>query len=319
MFAVSDFDGPVNFTTGAYYEHLKRRYEQDTLLALTPVPNDAITGRYDSADGLYGVQGDTYSAFGQLNWKIAASVELTGGGRYTHESRSGTLQDLYVAPSRLPPASVPAKNLPPGIVLRPELSDNNVSPEATLSWHPIRKTTVYGAYKTGFLSGGISNPGNLAGSATSVNTQFQPVKAKGGEIGAKGSLLEGRLSIDATAYLYDYKDLQLTSFDATTFAYLTKNAGSARVKGVEMQVRNSVRHDLSLRGFLAYNHGRFTDFANAQCYAGQTAAQGCIGGVQNLTGADLGTSPAISANLGTSYDLPITATWTSSVTLDGYY
>lgn len=317
--AITKFDLPINFTVGGYYEHLSRGYEQDTLLALVPLPNDPATGRYDSADGVYSTRGNTYSLFAQANWKILPNLELAGGARYTHERRSGVLQNAYVNPRRLPPfVAVPA-NLPPGTVLRPRLSNNNVSPEATLSWHPVRNTTVYAAYKTGFLSAGISNPGNLAGSANEGNVQFRPVKAKGGEIGAKGSFLGGRLSLDATAYLYDYDNLQLTSFDATTFAYITKNAASARVKGAELQASYTLSSQLSLHGFLAYNHARFRDFPNAQCFAGQTAAQGCVGGVQNLSGDRLGTTPDFSANGGATYTTDLSADWKGSLSGDVYY
>lgn len=317
--AVTKFDFPINFTFGGYYEHLKRNYEQDTMLSLVPLPIDPATGRYDSADGYYTTQGDTYSLFAQANWKILPNLELAGGARFTREERSGTLQNLYVSPSRLPPVVATPANLPPGTILRPSLADNNVSPEVTLSWHPIRNTTLYAAYKTGFLSAGISNPGNLAASATTANVQFKPVKAKGGEVGAKGNFLNGRLSVDATAYLYDYDNLQLTSFDATTFAYITKNAASARVKGAELQVTYAASTALSLHGFVAYNHSRFLSFPNAQCYAGQTVAQGCVGGVQNLSGQRLGTSPDLSANGGATYTHPLTGDWKASLSGDVFY
>ncbi|MDB5576345.1 MAG: TonB-dependent receptor [Bradyrhizobium sp.] len=317
--AVTKFDFPVNFTFGGYYEHLKRTYEQDTMLALVPLPIDPATGRYDSADGYYTTLGDTYSLFAQATWKIASNLELAGGARFTREERSGTLQNLYVHPNRLPPIAAAPANLPPGTILRPSLSDNNVSPEVTLSWHPVKNTTLYAAYKTGFLSAGISNPGNLAASATVDNVQFKPVKARGGEIGAKGNFLDGKLSIDATAYLYDYDDLQLTSFDAQTFAYITKNAASARVKGAELQVTYVASSALSLHGFVAYNQSRFRSFTNAQCYAGQTAAQGCVGGVQNLSGARLGTSPDLSANGGATYTHDLSRNWKASLSGDVFY
>ncbi|WP_145203763.1 TonB-dependent receptor [Sphingobium sp. B2] len=317
--AITKLDFPVNFTFGGYYEHLKREYRQDTMLALVPLPIDPATGRYDTADGVYSTRGDTYSIFAQANWKIVENLELAGGTRYTHERRSGTLQNIYVHPNRLPPVVAAPTNLPPGTVLRPRLSNDNVSPEVTLSWHPIRNTTLYAAYKTGFLSAGISNPGNLAGSATVDNVQFRSVKAKGGEIGAKGSLLGGALSIDATAYLYDYDDLQLTSFDAQTFAYVTRNAAGARVKGAELQVNYTASSALSLRGFVAYNHARFRSFPNAQCFAGQTAAQGCVAGVQDLSGQRLGTSPAVSASAGATYIIDLSRDWKSSLSGDLFY
>jgi iron complex outermembrane receptor protein len=308
--AVTGFSGPVNVTTGFYYEHLNRSYRQDTFLA--PLPKDPATGRYDTADGLYFIKGNTYSGFAQLNIKLAPTVELAGGARYTHEDRSADLGNIYVSPFRV-------GQLPVGVRLKSSLKDDNVSPEATLSWHPQRNTTIYAAYKTGFLSSGFSNPGNLTASATVSNIQFKSVKAKGGEIGAKGSFMGGRLGLDATAYLYDYEDLQLTSFDATTFTYITKNAASARVQGVEIQGRYTIGGGFAAHGFVSYNRARFQSFPNAQCFAGETAAQGCVAGVQNLSGQPMGASPESSVNLGATYDRPVGGGWTAAVSADAYY
>ncbi|MDB5459557.1 MAG: hypothetical protein JWO72_1298, partial [Caulobacteraceae bacterium] len=308
--AVTAFGGPVNATTGLFYEHLNRSYRQDTFLA--PLPRDPATGRYDTADGLYYIKGDTYSAFAQLNVKLAPSVELAGGARYTHEGRQADMGNIYVSPFRV-------GQLPVGVRLKTSLTDDNVSPEATLSWHPQRNTTLYAGYKTGFLSSGFSNPGNLTATATTTSIQFRSVKAKGGEVGAKGTFMGGRLGLDATAYVYDYQDLQLTSFDATTFTYNTKNAANARVQGAEVQGRYAIDANLSVHGFASYNRARFLSFPNAQCFAGQTAAQGCVGGVQNLSGQTLGASPETSANLGATYDRPVGGGWTAALSADAYY
>jgi iron complex outermembrane recepter protein len=308
--AASAFDGPLNFIGGAYYEHLDRQQLQDVIIA--PLPKDPVTGRYDTAEVLYKVRGNTYSVFGELNWKIMQGLELAGGARYTYETREGDLGNVYVNPFRV-------GQKPAGVRLIGDIHDDNVSPEATLTWHPRPNATLYTAYKTGFLSSGFSNPTNLSAAATIDSLTFQSVKAKGGEIGAKGSFLSGRLDLDATAYLYDYDGLQLTSFDPTTFTYTTKNAAAARVEGVELQGHFAATTEFALRGFIAYNHGRYQSFPNAQCYAGQTAAQGCVGGVQNLSGQRLGATPDVSAHLGATYDRPVTARWNGALNLDVNY
>lgn len=76
---------------------------------------------------------------------------------------------------------------------------------------------------------------------------------------------------------------------------------------------------LSLRGFAAYNHGRFRSFPNAKCYAGQRPQQGCVGGVQDLAGQKVGTTPDFAANLGASYERPVWGNWATALALDGFY
>jgi iron complex outermembrane receptor protein len=183
----------------------------------------------------------------------------------------------------------------------------------------VHNATVYGAYKTGFLSGGISNPGDISANATASSLVFQPVEAKGGEIGAKGAFFNNTLTLSSVAYLYDYTNLQVISFNPVTFSYTTLNAASARVKGAELTANYRVTSSLVLRGALSYNHGRYEEFPNGQCYAGQTAALGCVGGVQNLAGTQLGAAPDWSGNFGATYQHPLTSRLDGAISVDGYY
>jgi iron complex outermembrane receptor protein len=311
--AVSAFAGPLNFTAGAYYENTSRRFDQDIkLLQLFP---DPITGRWDNANSVDYTNDFTYSAFGQLNWKILANLELAGGARYTHELKLGSVGNDYVNPVPSPATPHP---LPVVDRVHARVAADNVSPEATLTWHPRANTTLYGAYKTGFLSGGISNPGNLTAGSTAASLSFQPETVHGGELGAKGYLFGNRVSLDVTAYLYDYKNLQVTSFDSTTFAYTTKNAATARVQGVELQGSYQVMEGLKLHGYLAYNDASYTSFPAGQCFNAQTVAQGCVAGVQNLTGTSIAANPTWSGNVGVSYDRHILDELMIGLSLDTY-
>src|SRR5205085_9000925 len=105
---------------------------------------------------------------------------------------------------------------------------DNVSPEATLTWRPNHNTTLYVAYKTGYLSPIWSGPGNLGAGATLASLKVGEEKAKGFEVGAKGITLDGRLTAELSVYRYEFNGLQATTFDAPTVSYLTKNVGKAR-------------------------------------------------------------------------------------------
>ncbi|QXQ07479.1 TonB-dependent receptor [Sphingosinicellaceae bacterium] len=306
--ASSSFHGPFNFTGGLLYEHTDRVFSQDI-----KVPGfTAIDGRYDNAFSVDPTKGNTYSAYLQLRYNILSNLELAGGARYTHEVKTGSLQDIYLRPGNV-------NNLPVGKIIHARVSNDNVSPEVTLSWHPVPNSTLYGAYKTGFLSGGISNPGQINKTATPDLLTFRPVKVKGGEIGAKGSFLGSKLTVSSAAYIYDYTDLQVISFEPTTFSYTTKNAASARVKGIEVQANYRMDSNFSLRGAISYNHGRYTKFPNGQCYAGQTVALGCSGGVQDLSGTPIGVSPDWAGNLGLTYDRALFGEVHGMFSIDGYY
>ena len=116
-----------------------------------------------------------------------------------------------------------------------DYSDNHVSPEVSLTWRPNSSNTLYAAFKTGYKSGGISNPFLLAASATQASVKFRPEIAKGFEVGYKGTLADGKLRFDINAYTYKYTDLQVVSADNSTpiITFNVKNAAASRVKGVQ--------------------------------------------------------------------------------------
>ena len=56
---------------------------------------------------------------------------------------------------------------------------------------------------------------------------------------------------------------------------------------------------------VAYTDAVFDEFSGATCYIGQTAAQGCIGGVQDLAGKDVPNSPDWKYTIVGRYEFPI--------------
>lgn len=297
------FDGPLNFTVGGFFESQHRKSSGiggfgDFTPETRPGP---YFGRVNSWDRFDDAKTKTYSAFGQVSWKITDQLDLTGGARFTNEKKSLRIGNSFVNSD----GPAPFLFLTEGDFINSSRSDNNVSPEVTLSWKPQHDLLVYGSYKTGFKSGGLSSASILSFGSTADNLKFKPEKVKGGEVGIKGQFLDRRLTVTASAYRYDIKNLQSTSFDAVAFLFSIKNSGGARIQGLEMDAQFQVTDALRLTGAIGYNHARYTDFTDASCYAGQTAAQGCIGGFQNLTGAQLSNAPDWAGNTGFAYDMPV--------------
>jgi len=309
--AVTDFDSPINVTVGGYYE---RNDIADPSASLVAFVGPDPQGQYLSYITDIKSHGQTLSAFAQARWKILDNLELAGGVRYTHETRNLTrLQDTYVHPG-LP-------FLPVGKNITGRFADSNYSPEATLTWHPTRTSTLYAAYKTGYKSGGFSQPGNIAANANADNLRFGSETASGGEVGYKADLLNHHLRVELTAYSYDFNNLQLTSFNAATLGYTLRNAAKARTRGVELSTEWRATRELSLRGGFGYNQARYLSFPGSPCYSGQTAAQGCIvtNGVpgQDLTGTPLTRAPDWVFNMGANYTKPVTDDLDLALSLDG--
>lgn len=60
------------------------------------------------------------------------------------------------------------------------------------------------------------------------------------------------------------------------------------------------------------------EFRNAGCYTRQTAAQGCVGNVQDLSGEPLFNAPKWNANVYAQYDLPLNGTALTPFVTAGY-
>lgn len=309
--AHSDFDGPLNFMVGGYYQ--KSRINFFSAARIAAVGVDPATGKYHSFERFGTTRGETWSAFGQAMIDLTDSVELAGGARWTRETKTSDMANQFVHPGL---AGVLGE-----ATFLDRFKDNNVSPEATLSWRINDEVMVYGAYKTGYKSGGMGLSAILLDITAVDDITFRPEKAEGFEAGLKAELLGQRLRLEGSIYHYDFDDLQVNSFDPVTTSYIITNAASARQKGVELNALFHVDEALALRGSVAYNRARYRAFENATCYAGQTAATGCdpVTQSQDLTGRPTTRAPDWSASAGFSYDRPITDGWMIGLSGDAFY
>ena len=91
------------------------------------------------------------------------------------------------------------------------------------------------------------------------------------ELGVKGSLMQGSLNYDFSAYYYDWYNYQTSVFNATTNKYEYDDAGRAHSFGVEASLSYSPCSYLDLFGNWSFIEGKFNDKddnGNKQRYAG---------------------------------------------------
>jgi outer membrane receptor protein involved in Fe transport len=308
--ANTEFAGPVNAMVGAYYEHSHRPWLNAPELlhaGLNPA------GSYATTVTTANSKGTSYSLFAELRWNILPNLELAGGARYSHDHKTDTFVNLLNNPFSFYALR------PVGQAIHPRFSGSNVSPAVTLSWHPQTDQMVYVAYKTGYKAGGISNNAILLTSATETNVQFGKEEVRGFEGGFKSYLLEHRLRLNATAYRYKYKGLQVATFNAQTISFTIGNAASARTQGVQADFVYAATDVLSFNGAIGYNDAKYLKFPNSACYGGQTAAQGCIAGKQDLSGHRLVRAPKVMGNFGAEYDTRVSDNWRATFSVDASF
>lgn len=346
--ALSDFDGPFNFLVGGYFQDA-----EDDLYNNGAFRNDIsfnpANGRFDTYEKIAFLKGKTYSLFGQGIWNFTSDLELAAGVRWTREKKRTRNENIYGRTTALGAFNTSATVFPgssdptPGI-LAATFKDDNFSPEVTLSWHPMANTTLYAGYKTGYKSGGFGISTPIQANMNLGDIDFDSETVKGFEVGAKGEFLDRRLRITSALFAYDFKDLQVTTYDAAAIRYSVNNAGKVRQRGFEIEGDFRVTDQFRIRGALAYVHNRIKDFTGA-CYGFSipatqaqtaTAPSGCSfvlnasgGRVLTAAGAPVlqqvndgrapARSPDWSGNAGFDFDIPFSDRLEFGVSGDAFY
>ncbi len=315
----TDLGGAINFAGGVFYENSKRSGGIKSRF-FSP-PQDPATGLFTSTIRFHTIDSETISAFGQAIWDITPTLELAGGARFTHETKRTREGNTYVHPN------FRASFLAPGLVIENNFKDDNISPEVTLTWKPVRDITLYGAYKTGYKSGGASIPTSITPDATSESLAFGPEQSEGGEIGFKGQLFDRRLTVTADIYRYDLSGLQLVMVETLPnglFVNLVRNAADARTEGAEVDLNYRATESLTVQGSVAYNNARITRFPNAPCWALQTAATGCVTNADgsrttDRAGDPLSKAPKLTVSGGFNYSTPVGSSMKFGLSGQGKY
>ncbi len=278
----SNFDAPINFLVGGYYETRDGR-------GFLTIPPFGPATRDD-----YAQEQMAYSFFGQMTWDITSQLVLSAGARYTHEEK-----DLEASSPALT-FTVPVETL--------EFDDT--SPEVTLAYYPTESITLFASYKEGFKSGGFDVGAGVAARAFAgaANT-YDGENVEGFEVGGKFQLLQGNLQLNVTGFTYDYTDLQVSVLDNIALSLSINNAAEAKVRGVETDFVWSPQQfsGLTLLGNAAYLDAKYEEFIS-NCYDGQTIAQGCDlinsagGPAQDLGGSRLLYAPEYTAGFGFTFD-----------------
>jgi iron complex outermembrane receptor protein len=321
----SNFDAPINFMVGAYYQEIEQTFEAYQYAFNMPlVPNafglpwvapfatvgpDPDTGNMYDYNKNHFLDTEVLSGFLALYWDITEKLQITAGARYTDEQKDG-----YIT---IPYSHAGMKALGFGATPRVdglEFEDSNTSPEIAVNYYLTPDISVYASYKEGFKSGGIDNSALPTNSLSPNNPDFPDFlvydseTAEGYEAGIKGNFLDGALRIDGSVFTYQYADLQVQLFDSNTINFVTFNASELTTEGLETSATWVTEVEgLSLRGSVALTNTEYTDtFVNATG--------------QDLDGEEGPLSADIAGFVGFTYDRPVFGgQWRGSLSLDARY
>ncbi len=297
-------DGMFNFMLGAYYEWRKFGFDtSQNAVNISLIAPDPITGYTFDYKKIQETKTDALSFFGSTILDLTDQLQLSGGVRWTKEKKVSTITVPYVhAFLSATPAFISS-----GFFSGPiEFRDSNFSPEVTLRYKLTPEVNVFASFKSGFKSGGIDNsalpsnsllgfssPDPAVRQAVAEGLKFGSEKAIGGEVGMKSELANRTVTLNATAFYYVFKDLQVQNFDPIAIQFITLNAGQVTSKGVDVAWSWRTPADgLNLSGNLSLLDTKYTSsFITSP-------------GV-DLNGRDAARAPKFSGNIAFDYSVPV--------------
>jgi iron complex outermembrane receptor protein len=216
--------------------------------------------------------------FGQTTYAIRDGLRLTGGLRFSDDTKTANGSDKIFIP-QLP--------FPVG-----DISDNYNQNWHHVDWRvgidtDITPTSLlYANIATGYLEGGF----NL-GSSVGLLPNFQPEKLTAYSVGSKNRLFDNRFQINVEAFYYDYKDYIVSEYltqGPLAGDFALYNADKTRIFGGEIETQTLITKDDLLSLNVALLNAEYTNFTLPVA----------SNGVTDLSGFTAMKSPSVSIQAG---------------------
>jgi iron complex outermembrane recepter protein len=265
QFSGNLFGDRVSYLFGLYY--LRERGNDVNTLS-------AVAADFQSGGR---VENQSYAAFSQIGIDITDRLNLTLGGRYTSE-RKNFLPDQFLIADRTPGEQLkflsrcfisrtPVVPPGPGCAIDPVLNPNGnrilpfievsrrfneFTPAVTLDFQANDDVLAYLTYSRGFKSGGFTQ---RIFPPIPETPSFAPEFATTYEFGVKAELFNRRVRWNSAVFYNDYSDLQIIVTEG--LAPTVRNAGAARIWGVESEFQAVLASWLRFDGSLSYLNAKY--------------------------------------------------------------
>ncbi len=279
--------GAVFWQAGLYYfdEHLV-------------VEGKSYFDRTKDFDGLFFQEQDTeaYAIFGQLDWDINERMVLTVGARWSNDEKD------YVTSRPVTPFG--GANLAP---VKVKTDDDEISGNISLNYTINDEVSVYGRFAHGFRASSIQGRTLFADTVTVAD----PETIDSFEVGVKSELFDGRVRLNATVYVFEMSDQQVTAGSGEANANQLLNVDTTEGKGVEMDLDWAVTDNFLVTLGVSYNDTEIDDseLSVLPCGAPCTVLDppGSFAGSVSIDGNTLPRAPEWIGNLVLRYTIPTAA------------
>ncbi len=239
----------IQYTTGLYYfqEEVTGTARTITLDQFPLTPVIPAVNRLNS-DAVSQPDNESLAAYGQASFNVTNRLQLTGGLRYTDDTKKIDYYSLLFLTNEVAADFVQ------------EESWDEFTGLFSLGYEFSDRVFSYLSASRGFKSGGFN------GRPLPEQNGLEPFDAEyvdTFELGAKTTLGSGKVMLNGALYYSQYDDMQLTIFQTTPgggFASVVKNAGKSTVQGAEVEFRVGTGTGLSFYGHLGLIDASYDEF-----------------------------------------------------------
>jgi iron complex outermembrane receptor protein len=246
----------------------------------------------------------SWAVFGQASYQVTDALTITAGVRQTEDTKKTKL--LQTANSATNAVTYTGRRYV-------RLSDSKPSWDLSAIYQVNPDLSVYARVATGFRGPTIQ------GRSAVFNADFTTANSEtilSYEAGFKSTLLDNRLRLNATAFAYDVKNIQLNGNDSNGNGVLF-NAAKAKAYGLEADADWRPIENLTLTGGLSLLH---TEIQDKRVYAQVCALNGVVvctvqdptinvgpNVFAQINGEPLPNAPKYNLSFSGRYDIPVSA------------
>ena len=229
---VSPSGGALEYILGGWYRHAK----QDKLFTNT---NDVNGAPLFKADIPFLQITDTYSVFGDLQYRLTDTLSIGGNLRYTAEKKRGRIQSISNYPFIF--TAFPLS--------RAKLTPNFFDGSVRVKYEPTNDIMLYALYSHGTKTGSVAD-------LVSSFQVLRPEIAETYEIGAKFQFPQQRLNLNLSAFRMDVQDFQDVYVVTVPVTHFQTENRDLYTQGVEFQAdwRPVDRLNMSVSGIFMDSH-----------------------------------------------------------------
>ncbi|NQZ89340.1 MAG: TonB-dependent receptor [Colwellia sp.] len=181
-----------------------------------------------------------------------------------------------------------------------DASFDTVLPKIGVSYHWNEDLTTSFTFQQGYRSGGVGT-----NTATATAYQYDPEYTDNYEFSVRSTWLDGALIANANLFYIDWTDQQVrVQLSGNVFDSETKNAGSSKLQGFELELNYQVNNQLKLYSSIGQAKSEFTDFLVATPKS-NTESSGISAAsaddFYDLSGRSFADSPQWTGNIGATY------------------